>query len=102
MVYEYKAMLSGSAVSTAMHLHRLRIRDGLKIWKVAVNILNKKSRTADSGWSSGLGLGREHPPPPHHKKAVLYKTIHTASELDGFSDKTEAPENGYEIWNVEY
>jgi hypothetical protein len=33
-------------------------RDGLQIWKVAANILNKQSRTADSGWSSSLGVGR--------------------------------------------
>jgi hypothetical protein len=32
--------------------------DGLQIWKVAVNILNKQSRTADKGWSSSLGVGR--------------------------------------------
>jgi hypothetical protein len=32
--------------------------DGLQIWRVAANILNKQSRTADSGWSSSLGVGR--------------------------------------------
>jgi hypothetical protein len=32
--------------------------DDLRIWKVAVNILNKQSRTADMGWSSILGVGR--------------------------------------------
>jgi hypothetical protein len=31
--------------------------DGLHIWSLAANILNKQSRTADSGWSSSLGLG---------------------------------------------
>jgi hypothetical protein len=29
--------------------------DGLQIWRVAVNILNKQSPTADKGWSSSLG-----------------------------------------------
>jgi len=33
-------------------------RDGLRIWRVTVNILNKQSRTADKGWSSGLRVGR--------------------------------------------
>jgi hypothetical protein len=40
---------------------RPRVADrgyGLQIWRVAANILNKKSRTADSGWSSSLGVGR--------------------------------------------
>jgi hypothetical protein len=32
--------------------------DGLQICKVAANILNKLSRTADKWWSSSLGFGR--------------------------------------------
>jgi hypothetical protein len=32
--------------------------DGLQIWRVAANILNKQSRSADKGWSSSLGVGR--------------------------------------------
>jgi len=32
--------------------------DGLQIWKVAPNILNKQSGTADKEWSSDLGVGR--------------------------------------------
>jgi hypothetical protein len=39
--------------------------DGLQIWRVAANILNKQSRTADRGWSSSLGVRRwaNNPPP---------------------------------------
>jgi hypothetical protein len=29
--------------------------DGLQMWRVAVNILNKQSRTGDNGWSSNVG-----------------------------------------------
>jgi hypothetical protein len=32
--------------------------DGLQIWRVAANILNKQSLTVDMGWSSSLGFGR--------------------------------------------
>jgi hypothetical protein len=32
--------------------------DSLRIWRVSVNILNKKSWTADKGWSSSFGVGR--------------------------------------------
>jgi hypothetical protein len=32
--------------------------DGLQIWRIAANILNKQSQTADSGWSSSLRVGR--------------------------------------------
>jgi hypothetical protein len=39
---------------------------GLQIWRVAANILNKQSRTADKVWSSSLGVwwgggGQKHP-----------------------------------------
>jgi hypothetical protein len=34
-------------------------RDSLQIWRVAANILNKQSRTADKGWFSSLGVGLE-------------------------------------------
>jgi hypothetical protein len=30
--------------------------DGLQIWRAAVNILNKQSRTADKLWASSVGL----------------------------------------------
>jgi hypothetical protein len=33
--------------------------DGLQIWGVAANILNKQSRKVDKGWSSSLGVGHE-------------------------------------------
>jgi hypothetical protein len=40
-------------------------RDGLQIWRVAANILNKQSRTPNRGWSSSLGVGQgaSNPPP---------------------------------------
>jgi hypothetical protein len=34
-------------------------KDGLQIWRVVANILNKQSRTADKGWYSSLGVGGE-------------------------------------------
>jgi hypothetical protein len=32
--------------------------EGLQTWRVDTNILNKHSRTADSGWYYSLGFGR--------------------------------------------
>jgi hypothetical protein len=32
--------------------------NGLQIWRIASNISNKQSRTADRGWPSSLGVGR--------------------------------------------
>jgi hypothetical protein len=34
-----------------------RWREGLQIQRIAANIFNKQSRTADKGWSSSLGVG---------------------------------------------
>jgi len=44
-------------VTTAWGVFRLRMEERLPVWRVAANILNKQSRTADKGWSSNLGLG---------------------------------------------
>jgi hypothetical protein len=47
-----------------VHCHHGMVRprvadrgDGLHIWRVAANMLNKQLRTANSGWSSTLGVG---------------------------------------------
>jgi hypothetical protein len=34
------------------------VGDGLHIWRVAANILNKQSRAADKVWSFNLGIWR--------------------------------------------
>jgi hypothetical protein len=44
--------------------------DGLQIWRVAANLLNKQSRTADKGWSSSWGLGMGLKTPLHKNKLV--------------------------------
>jgi hypothetical protein len=50
--------------------------DGLQIWRVAANILNKQSRTANNWWSSNLGLGEGIT--PRRKRNEM---LHTASHL---------------------
>ena len=45
-------------VTKAWHVLRLRMEERLLIWRVASNILNKQSRTADKVWSSSLGVGQ--------------------------------------------
>jgi hypothetical protein len=46
--------------------------EGLQIWRVAANILNNQSRTADKGWPSSLGVGRG-AKTPHRKKETRYE-----------------------------
>jgi len=46
-----------TVISTARHVLRLWMGEWSPIWRVTVNILNKQSRTADSRWSSILGVG---------------------------------------------
>jgi hypothetical protein len=63
--------------------------EGLQIWRVATNMLNKQSRTADSGWSSSLGFGRgANNFPPPLKLNVSYESLCTASEQDGLLGTT--------------
>jgi hypothetical protein len=59
--------------------------EGLQIWRVAANILNKQSRTADKGWPSSWGVGLT---TPHHKKETRYEMLQRASELDGYFGTT--------------
>jgi hypothetical protein len=57
--------------------------NGLQVPRVAANILNKLSPTADKGWLPRLGFGRgtNNSSP---KKTVCYEMLRRASDLDGF------------------
>jgi len=57
MIFE-KQKLLWVPVTTAWRVHRLRTEERPPIRRVAVNVLNKQSRTTDEGWSSSLGVGR--------------------------------------------
>jgi hypothetical protein len=46
--------------------------DGLELWRVAVNILNKQPHTNNKGWSSILGFGVGLTT-PHCKKQACYE-----------------------------
>jgi len=46
------------SVITTWRVLRLRMEERPSVWRVAANILNKQSRTADKGRSSNLGVGR--------------------------------------------
>jgi hypothetical protein len=54
--------------------------DGLQIWRVAANILNKQSRTADKGWSFSLGVGSG-----VNNSSFVNKTSQDASDFEGCS-----------------
>jgi hypothetical protein len=58
--------------------------DGLQVWRVAANILNKQSRTADKGSSSSLGVGLEASNSSLQKKIFSCEMLPRVSELDGF------------------
>ena len=45
------------AITTAWRVLRLRLEERPPIWRVAANILNKQSRTADMGSPPAWGLG---------------------------------------------
>jgi hypothetical protein len=52
-------MLGGSPCHHSMARARVADgRDGLQLWRLPANILNKQPRINDKGWSSSLGVGR--------------------------------------------
>jgi hypothetical protein len=57
--------------------------NGLQMWRVAANILNKQSRTADRGWpsSSGFGGGLT---TLHRQKTMCCEIFTRSAELEGF------------------
>jgi hypothetical protein len=51
--------LGGSRCEYSMESPRVgHGRDGLQLWRLAANILNKQPWSNDKGWSSSLGVGR--------------------------------------------
>jgi hypothetical protein len=63
--------------------------DGLQIWRVAADILNKQSQTEDRGWPSSLGVGRGGlTPPPPVKPLIYYETYTRSSDQDRFFGMT--------------
>jgi hypothetical protein len=58
--------------------------DGLQIWRVTANILNKQTWMADKGWSSSLGLGVWLTTPHRKKNKFVAKCQKEASDLEGF------------------
>jgi hypothetical protein len=52
------AMFGGSIDTKAWRVLMFRLEHAIQLWKIALNILNKHSRTVDKGLSSSLGTGR--------------------------------------------
>jgi hypothetical protein len=61
--------------------------DVQQIWKVAANILNKQSRTADKGWVSDFVVS-EDLTTPHRKKPACYGMLYRDSKLAGSCERT--------------
>jgi len=59
--------------------------DGLQVWSVTANMLNKQWRTADKGWSSSLGTSLE-PIIRHRKLLTCYEMSQGASNLRPFAN----------------
>jgi hypothetical protein len=55
--------------------------DGLQIWRVAANILNKQSRTNNKGWSYSLGIGHGDNNSSPYKISLLRYILFTQHEL---------------------
>jgi hypothetical protein len=64
--------------------------DGLQMWKVAADILNKQSRTADMGLSSSSGVRCELTA-PHRERSACYEMLHSTSDLAGSWEHGDEP-----------
>jgi hypothetical protein len=53
-----QAVICGVRVTTALLVLMLRMEERPPVWKVAANMLNKQSQTADKEWSYSLVVGR--------------------------------------------
>ena len=62
-------------VTASWRVLRLRMEERPPIWRVAANMLNKQSRTADKGWSSSLGWLSEVLTIPHRKNISCYEIL---------------------------
>jgi len=62
-------------VNTAWRVLGLRMKEPPPIWRVALNVLNKQSWSADKGWSSSLGVGRGADNSSAYK-SILLQNIH--------------------------
>lgn len=71
-----------SLVTTESLVLRLPVEEGLQIWRVAANMLNRKSRAADKGWSSRLVVGRATNDSPLRKASMREMSL-KASDLGG-------------------
>jgi len=69
------SMTSGSLSPKEWHVLKLRVEERPPVWRVAVNILNKQSRTCGKGWFPGLRL-RNRLIAPHRKKKY-HITMHS-------------------------
>jgi hypothetical protein len=65
-------------------------RNGLQLWRVAANIVNKQPRTNDMGWSSSLEVGLT---TLHRKKLILYEKRNTAWTWTDSLDKRHKGRN---------
>jgi hypothetical protein len=57
--------------------------EGLQIWGVAANVLNKHLQTADKWWFSAWGLSEGLQLPTIKEERACFEMSHQASDLDG-------------------
>jgi len=62
--------------------------DGLQIWRVAANMLNKQSETSDKGWSSSLVLGEGLTTPGRKKRIHKMEAAKSSETLTSYDITT--------------
>jgi hypothetical protein len=77
-------------------------RNGLQQWRLAANILNKKSRTENKGWPSSLGVGRGVNNPLTVKKLVTKTSKEPWTWTDSLDIRPKLwnTDMRFDTWNV--
>jgi len=73
------------ALTTAWRVLRLRMKEQSPVRRVAANVLNKQSLTADKGGPPAWGLG-EVLTTPHRKYATCYEMFTTKTRVNAVKD----------------
>jgi len=80
------SVISGSPVTTAWRVLKMRVEERPSLWSVAANILNRQSRTTDTWWSSSLVIGLK---TPRREDVSCYEPFTKVSDLKSFAQARE-------------
>jgi hypothetical protein len=84
---------------TMAHVQVTEVGEGLQVWRVPANLLNKQSGTADKGWSSGLGTCQEPITFQPHPRNYIFQNVTRFSGLASSCEHRNEPSGSVKARN---